>query len=138
MTEEAYPYTAVDYVGCLQDDANSTHINVASFRAITPNSVDALKEALGAGPVSVNIAANMTCFQLYKSGVFNDPSCGTGIDHAVLAVGWGQDPTDGDYFIVKNSWAATWGDAGYIKIAAVEGIGMCGIQSGPFQPFMTA
>jgi len=49
------------------------------------------------------------------------------MDHAVAAVGHG---TEGgkDYYIVRNSWTSSWGDEGYIKIAAVEGKGICGIQ----------
>ena len=87
-----------------------TNINVESWIAVTPLSVDALKEALVDGPVSVNIAASTRVFQLYESGVLNNEDCGQDIDHAVLAVGWGVDATEGEYFIVKNSWDTTWGD----------------------------
>jgi len=76
-------------------------------------------------------------FQMYQDGVLNSDKCGTSIDHAVLAVGWGTDPTDGDYWIVKNSWGDSWGQEGYIWIAAVDGIGICGVQSGPFRPDVT-
>lgn len=44
--------------------------------------------------------------QHYKSGVLDAP-CGTQLDHGVLVVGY----TD-DYWIVKNSWGATWGESG--------------------------
>jgi len=64
---------------------------------------------------------------MYTSGVMDSTACGTNLDHAVAAVGYG---TEGgkDYYIVRNSWGASWGDQGYIKIAAVEGKGICGIQ----------
>jgi C1A family cysteine protease len=137
MLEEAYPYTAVDTADCLQSDDN-TGIFVSDWTAVTPQSVDALKESLSHGPTSVNIDAESVVFQLYSGGVLDSSRCGTSIDHAVLAVGWGVDDTAGEYWIVKNSWAEVWGDEGYVKIAAVEGMGICGVQSGPFRPEVTA
>lgn len=89
---------------------------------VTPNSVSQLKAALAQQPVAVVIEADKPVFQNYKSGILDDASCGTGQDHAVLLVGWGYD--DGlqkDFWLVKNSWATTWGDNGYIRMAIVEG-----------------
>jgi len=85
-------------------------------------------------PVSVSIEADTYYFQSYTSGVLTDvAACGDMIDHAVLAVGYGvQNGTN--YFLVKNSWGTSWGEAGYIKLAAVDGMGVCGIQSGPLYP----
>lgn len=66
-------------------------------------------------------------FQMYKSGILDSDDCGLELDHAVTAVGFGND--DGqDYYIVRNSWGPTWGENGYIKIAVKEGKGVCGIQ----------
>ena len=47
------------------------------------------------------------------------------VNHAVLAVGYGTDATEGDYWIVKNSWGTTFGVDGYFKIK--RGVNMCGI-----------
>ena len=49
----------------------------------------------------------MAAFQNYKSGVFDNATCGTKLDHGVLVVGY-----TADYYIVKNSWGPTWGEAG--------------------------
>ncbi|CAJ0934602.1 unnamed protein product, partial [Mesorhabditis belari] len=50
--------------------------------------------------------------------------------HALLAVGYGTDKnTKEDYWIIKNSWGADWGDHGFIKFR--RGINACGIEEEP-------
>ena len=91
-----------------------------------------MKAALATQPLAVSIEADKMVFQTYKSGVLNSTTCGTNLDHAVLTVGWGNDATSGlDYWLVKNSWNTTWGDKGYIKLAIVDGNGICGVQMEP-------
>jgi C1A family cysteine protease len=86
--------------------------------------------ALQTQPISVAIEADSKTFQLYKSGIYSDTTCGTNLDHGVLAVGFGTSSGQ-DYYIVKNSWSTSWGDAGYIYIArnsvASSTKGICGI-----------
>lgn len=64
---------------------------------------------------------------MYTGGILDSAACGTQLDHAVTAVGYGKQG-DQEYYIVRNSWGPSWGENGYIKIAAVEGDGICGIQ----------
>ena len=81
-----------------------------------------MKAAITKNPVSVAIEADQFAFQSYTSGVITT-GCGTNLDHGVLAVGYG---TLGgkDYFLVKNSWGASWGDQGYVRIGQNN---VCGI-----------
>jgi len=81
----------------------------------------------------VTIEADRAVFQQYTSGVMDSASCGTSLDHAVAAVGYGTEGGQ-EYYIVRNSWGASWGLDGYIKIAAVEGAGICGIQMESLYP----
>jgi len=106
-------------------------LKVSSYEDVKKNDVDAMKAMLAKGPVSVAIEADQKAFQTYVSGVLSS-GCGTNLDHGVLCVGWGNDGGD-EYWIVKNSWGPSWGDAGYIKLAieSDQAEGTCGILSGP-------
>jgi len=123
-TEKSYPYTAMD--GTCHFKTNAIGAKLSSHTDIDKTE-DALKEASATvGPISVAIDAAHSSFQLYKSGVYVEQSCQQNApDHAVLVVGYGTEGGQ-DYWLVKNSWAATWGDQGYIKMAR-NLQNMCGI-----------
>jgi len=80
------------------------------------------------GPISVGMDASAISknFTLYTSGVYNNPGCLQTIDHAVLVVGYGTDPTFGPYWLIKNSWGTTWGENGYFRMARNAG-NMCSV-----------
>jgi hypothetical protein len=91
----------------------------------------ALMSALGGNPVSVAVDAEGSAWQLYKSGVYTG-KCGSQLDHGVLAVGYGTDGSN-DYYKVKNSWGASWGEKGFIRLGRGSSYksGQCGILTGP-------
>ena len=89
-------------------------------------------------PTSISIEADQSAFQFYSSGVLT-AACGTNIDHAVLAVGYGTDAGVA-YWKVKNSWGASWGMSGYILLARGTsyngGEGQCGLYNSPSYPIV--
>lgn len=78
-------------------------------------------------PTTLAVDAECDAFMYYTSGILTK-SCGTNLDHAIMAVGYGSENGQ-DYWIVRNSWGASWGEAGYIRMAAeAKGRGVCGCQ----------
>ena len=132
--EDQYPYTAKKgSCNSSKNNQKDTNAKVSSWTDVTANSDSALMSALNKQPVSVAIEADQAAFQLYKSGVFT-ASCGTKLDHGVLAVGYGTDKSSGlDFYKVKNSWGTGWGEGGYIRLqrGVSQKQGQCGILSGP-------
>ena len=135
-SENSYPYTA--HNGLCKSTSCNKLANINSYSDVISNNEKALKHAVAQQPVSVAIQANISSFRFYKNGVYSDPDCGTDLDHGVLVVGYGSDKESSlDYWIVKNSWSASWGENGYIRILRnynKSQSGMCGIAMQPSFP----
>jgi len=123
-TQTDYPYKAVDQTCKTGKTRNAV---ITGFTDVPANSAAALKAAISQHPVSVAIEADTFTFQSYRSGVINDASCGTNLDHGVTAVGY-DDAAQIPYYLVRNSWGTSWGDKGHVKIGIQDGAGICGIQ----------
>jgi len=126
-SEVDYPYEA-KFVKC-RLNKSKTVAKVNGFKSLPEKDENALKNALAnVGPVAVAINSGRPSFRWYKKGVYYDTLCSQyGLDHAVLAVGYGREGNM-DYFLVKNSWGPKWGLKGYIKMARNRG-NHCGIAS---------
>jgi cathepsin L len=131
--EKEYPYTAED--GTCKYKPSKKAAEDTGFVDITTGDEMALATAIATvGPISVAIDASQDSFQLYSGGVYDEPNCSsTELDHGVLAVGYGTDPSAGDYYIVKNSWGADWGVSGYILMSRNKD-NQCGIATASSYP----
>jgi len=132
--EEAYPYLGYES-NCNSASCGYRYADGLTYSAVAVDNEGALETALTKGCVSILIEADGSTFQFYSSGVYSD-TCGTYTDHAVLAVGYGNDPSGGNYWKVKNSWGTWWGMEGYVLMCKDCGAngneGQCGINTSPY------
>ncbi|KAL9392378.1 hypothetical protein Peur_016301 [Populus x canadensis] len=126
-SEDNYPYQGVDGT-CNSEEAASTEAQITGYEDVPKNNENALLQAVAKQPVSVAVDGGGNDFRFYKSGVF-EGDCGTDLNHAVTAIGYGTDSDGTDYWLVKNSWGTSWGDSGYMKMRRGIGSseGLCGV-----------
>ena len=130
-TEGSYPYTATDRAcnlsGC---QVGIPQGGAVDYTDVSIDSEQAMMSAVAQQLVSIAIETDQYSFQLYSSGVFT-VSCGTRLDHGVLAVGYGSEAGT-DCWKVKNSWGSSWGEQGYVRLQRGKGgVGECGILAEP-------
>jgi len=125
--ESVYPYTALD--GTCQFQASSRVADCTSWVNV---SADNMAQWLYQnGPISIGI--NAEWMQTYTGGVSDPLFCNpNALDHGVLITGWGTKSGlfgPYEYWIIKNSWGADWGENGYYWI--IKGKDACGVHMMP-------
>ncbi|CAI5489204.1 unnamed protein product [Closterium sp. Naga37s-1] len=132
-----YPYLAYDSPTCLLDTSMPSVAQITGWELVPAFNAMALMKAVSMQPVVAFISASAADFTAYSSnGVLNiyNGLCTTDVNHAVVVVGFNYTGPDlkGSYWIIKNSWYATWGDRGYMYLAMTPDVrGKCGILSTP-------
>jgi C1A family cysteine protease len=116
-----YPYTAKQ--GACSIPASAEKFKISGWAQVPKGDLAQMQTALSNQPLAVSVQADSAVFRNYKSGILDDASCGTALNHAILAVGY----ETGKYWKVKNSWGTAWGTDGYILIAMKGDLGICGI-----------
>jgi len=134
---EEYMYGYGAYYGTVtacQLPAGPAKATIGGYVQLPANELAPFMEALATkGPVAISVDASS--WHAYSSGVYD--GCNQSqpdIDHAVVAVGYGEDSL-GKYWIVRNSWSASWGEKGYIRLARQDNQqmadGTCGTDTTP-------
>jgi len=122
-TNQDYPYTAQD--GNCNFDSSSVYATISNFQYAIPQGGDENTMAnVLATTAPLAIIVDASSWQYYTGGVLS--SCGTSLDHAVMAVGYSQTAAT-PYWIVRNSWGSDWGENGFIRLQF--GQNTCGITS---------
>lgn len=126
VTEASYPYVSgngevppCDLSGKVLGSTINGHKDIAKDETQMAAFVYA------SGPLS--IAVDATSFQTYSGGILTN-CISQQIDHGVLIVGF-DDTNNPPYWIIKNSWGASWGESGYIRVE--KGTDQCLITTYP-------
>nr|CAB3491556.1 unnamed protein product [Digitaria exilis] len=119
-TEDAYPYNAMQ---SMCQTSVQPAVTISGYQDVPSEDVGALAAAVANQPVSVGIDAHS--FQFYNGGVMTGESCGTSLNHAVTAVGYGTAEDGSPYWLLKNQWGQNWGEGGYMRLE--RGTGACGV-----------
>jgi C1A family cysteine protease len=117
-TDSCYPYTAQN--GACYMSRCSPALNINNVYGVA-QSEPSIYQALRSAPLS--ICCDAEPWQYYTGGILTAAQCGYSIDHAIQLVGYNSG--SGGYWIVRNSWGASWGESGYIYLQ--YGQNTCGI-----------
>nr|AAQ11975.1 putative gut cathepsin L-like cysteine protease [Callosobruchus maculatus] len=122
QTEESYPYKAKRSI-C---QMNGEYVTKVKTYHLLLNEQEIARAVSAKGPVAVAIDASQLSF--YDQGIV-DEKCKCSkkredLNHGVLVVGYGSE-NGVDYWIVKNSWGADWGEKGYFRLK--KDVKACGI-----------
>ena len=126
VTEASYPYVSGEgSVPACSMSGTQFGAQITGYENIAKNEDAMATWVYSNGPLS--IAVDASSWQTYMGGIMTN-CISSQIDHGVLIVGF-DDNNSPPYWIIKNSWAASWGENGYIRVA--KGSDQCLITSYP-------
>lgn len=133
MRDDDYPYRNAASEACAYRP-ELVAVRVSELMRIPPGSEAQLQHALiQYGPLAVSVDA--AGWQHYAGGVISQCADG-GVNHAVQLVGWGTTSAGVDYWNIRNSWSAAWGELGYARL--LRGTDCNGIVDEPAYTFAVA
>ncbi|KAF2073253.1 hypothetical protein CYY_005450, partial [Polysphondylium violaceum] len=129
-----YPYEGV--VGQCRVKNNDLNAPISKVVMIKQGSEEDLADAVASiGPVAVAYDASTREFASYGGGIYYSVNCDAyRTTHAVVVVGYGTE-NGVDFWILKNSWGANWGENGYFRMRRNTG-NKCGIATASSYPIL--
>merc|ERR1711920_470402 len=124
--EGDYPYRARN--GKCKDKKKKEVAFVTTWTGISTDEDQIAASLMQYGPLAIGINAKF--MQFYSGGIASYRNCNPQeLDHGVAIVGFGSGGLirKRNYWIIRNSWGASWGENGYYRI--VRGYGMCGLNT---------
>jgi cathepsin B len=120
VSDECIPYTSGDgsnatcsLPGCSGSGSSTVHKCPVAHTMLNSDE-EIMAAVMTAGAVEVGFWV-MEDFMNYKEGIYHYQEGATLGGHAVKVVGWGHEEST-FFWIVQNSWGASWGENGYFRI----------------------
>lgn len=111
MYENDYPYEGYKHATCSYSSEKAVYVSI-NYIVGNYGNEERVAEFVATGVCATMIDASHTSFQLYSSGIYDEPDCSsTRTTHGVGIVGYGTDGSI-DYWLVRNSWGTQWGEEG--------------------------
>ncbi len=129
---EEFQYSYSSFYGvessCSIPPAGVPKAHIDGYVKLPSNDYTSLMNAVAKiGPIAISVDASS--WHAYSSGIFNGCNqVNPDINHAVVLVGYGEENGQ-KYWLVRNSWSASWGENGYIRLNRDENI--CGTDITP-------
>ncbi|CAE7218672.1 Ctsh [Symbiodinium sp. KB8] len=142
--EEVIPYES--FFGAHVECSREMELRAAMYKMVTITGwvktetnllSDVMHAIVNYGPLAISVDASG--WSPYSSGIANPCDITGNVDidarplkddHAVGLVGYGEE--DGKmYWTVRNSWGATWGENGYIRLERQNDQNYCGMDNTP-------
>ncbi|XP_026323702.1 cathepsin L1-like [Hyposmocoma kahamanoa] len=125
--ENNYPYKG--FQGRCSTDLSKIVVNITEGQILEVADEEALKDALyNYGPLSIALNFESRMLSEYKGEIVDPNDCDPkdGVNHALVLVGYGTE-NNKPFWIIKNSWSATWGEAGYLRL--IRGKNACSVSN---------
>ncbi|RHY08522.1 hypothetical protein DYB36_012634, partial [Aphanomyces astaci] len=135
-TEESYPYTSgKGQTGTCQASCTKKKLSIGKTK--NTSGERSLMTVLESQPAAAYVESANAVWRNYKGGIVSQCP-GAETDHAVTVVGYGTSTSKDEYFKIKNSWGAQWGDKGYIYLKrGMNEKGVCNIAEAISYPELT-
>lgn len=76
------------------------------------------------GPIAVGVNGATHSFLAYTGGIFDDPTCRQGANHALLITGYGQEVAESGkvkkFWYARNSWGVGWGGKSFSDLKSFQ------------------
>ncbi|KAL4422406.1 hypothetical protein ABPG75_008603 [Micractinium tetrahymenae] len=147
VSDKDWPYKAQE-TSCSAKEHAMMHrdvvVTIDGFVNVPKHNETALMQAVSHTPTVVAVCCGdyLDQWHLYKSGIMGDSvQCTRPLDHSVLAVGYDTDQETGEqYWLIKNSWGASWGEGGFVRLKRnqTHRDGQAGLATFPGYAFKTS